>query len=120
MLRFPQLNRNYSRALHEVLLSLNLAFVVFFAIVTYSFIDASYSDGTGAAYTVCYYFLRVGVRIDDFLHLNSSNPNSLRWPDPLSPLAVGSQLAFAISSVCVGLLFLVILRLLPRTQLSLF
>jgi len=66
------------------------------------FEGATYSKGTSDSYTYVYYFLRAAVRVSNFLHLRPSDP-SARWPNAGGELGV--ELAFGISTVCMGVVF---------------
>jgi hypothetical protein len=97
------------RLLCEVLLSLNLALVLFYYCLVHSFNEASYKD-TNDAYTFLYYFFRAAVRLNRFLHYQPSGYEKyVRWPNAGGRLGV--ELAFALSTVFLGVLFLTVLRL---------
>ena len=96
--------------LHELLLSLNLALVVFYYVLARHLIDAAYSKGTSDAYAFLYYFFRVAVRLNRLLHFHPSGLEKYaRWPNAGGRLGV--ELAFALTTVFLGVLFLAVLRL---------
>lgn len=96
--------------LSEVLLSLNLALVLFYYYLVHSFIEASYSKGTSDAYAFLYYFFRAAVRLNRLLHYQpSGHEKYVRWPNAGGRL--GAELAFALTTVFLGVLFLTVLRL---------
>jgi hypothetical protein len=76
--------------------------------------QAAYSKGTSDGYAFAYYFLRSAVRINDLLHLRSSNPAYGRLPNPVSQ--VGVDLAFAISTIGLAVILLLFLRSLLRAR----
>jgi hypothetical protein len=94
----------------EGLLSLNLALVLFYYYLVHFFIEASYSKGTSDAYAFLYYFFRAAVRLNRLLHYQPSGyENFIRWPNAGGRLGV--ELAFALTTVFLGVLFLTVLRL---------
>lgn len=96
--------------LTEVLLSLNLALVLSYYYLVRSFIDASDSKGTSSAYTFLYYFFRAAVRVNRLLHYQPPGYEKyVRWPNAGGSLGV--ELAFALTTVFLGVLFLAVLRL---------
>ena len=66
------LNQAHIRALHGVLLSLNLALVFFYGFTLGNFVEAGFSGGTGDAYRFLYWFFRAAVRINKLLHYQPS------------------------------------------------
>jgi hypothetical protein len=114
MARTPSLNNDHIRASYEILLSLNLAFAFFYGITMYNFTQAAYSKGTSDGYAFAYYFLRSAVRINDLLHLRSSNPAYGRLPNPGSQ--AGVDLAFAISTFGLAVILVLFLRFLLRAR----
>jgi hypothetical protein len=93
----------------EVLLSLNLALVLFYYYLVHSFNEASYKD-TNDAYTFLYCFFRAAVRLNRLLHYQPSGYEKyVRWPNAGGRLGV--ELAFALTTVFLGVLFLTVLRL---------
>ena len=97
------------RLLCEVLLSLNLALVLFYYYLLHSFIEASYSKSTSDA-DVLYYFFRSAVRLNRLLHYQPSGYEKyVRWPNAGGRLGV--ELAFVLTIVFLGVLFLTVLRL---------
>jgi len=93
-----------------VLLSLNLSLVLSYYYLVRSFNEASYSMDTSDAYTVLYYFFRAAVRLNRFLHYQPSGYEKyVRWPNAGGRLGV--ELAFALTTVFLGVLFLTVLRL---------
>ena len=101
--------------LNEVLLSLNLALVALYYCVLRSFIEAEYSKGTSDAYTFLYYFFRAAVRLNRLLHYQPSGYEKyVRWPDAGGRLGV--ELAFALTAIFLGVLFLTALRLTRTTR----
>ncbi len=66
----------------------------------YNVTQVAYSKGTSDGYAFVYYFLRSAVRINNLLHLRSSNSVYGRPPSPGSQ--VGVDLAFAISTIGVA------------------
>jgi hypothetical protein len=96
--------------LSEVLLSLNLALVLSHYYLVRSFKETSYSKYTSDAYTFLYYFSRVAVRLNRLLHYQPSGYKKyVRWPNAGGRLGV--ELAFALTTVFLGVLFLTVLRL---------
>jgi hypothetical protein len=94
----------------EVLLSLNLALVLFYYYLVHSFKEASYSKDTSDAYTFLYYFFRAAVRLNRLLHYQPSGYEKyVRWPNAGGRLGV--EFAFALTTVFLGVLFLTVLRL---------
>jgi Domain of unknown function (DUF6438) len=94
----------------EVLLSLNLSLVLSYYYLVRSFNEASYSMGTSDAYTVLYYFFRVAVRLNRLLHYQPSGYEKyVRWPNAGGRLGV--ELAFALTTCFLGVLFFTLLRL---------
>jgi len=114
MARTSSLNNDHIRASYEILLSLNLAFAFPSGITMYNFTQVAYSKGTSDGYAFVYYFLRSAVRINDLLHLRSSNPVYGRLPNPGSQ--VGVDLAFAISTIGLAVILLLFLRFLLRAR----
>jgi hypothetical protein len=93
----------------EVLLSLNLALVLFYYYLLHSFIESSYSKSTSDA-DVLYCFFRSAVRLNRLLHYQPSGYEKyVRWPNAGGRLGV--ELAFALTIVFLGVLFLTVLRL---------
>ncbi len=96
--------------LWEVLLSLNLALVLFYYYPVHSFIEARYSKDTSDAYAFLYYFFRAAVRLNRLLHYQPPGYEKyVRWPNAGGRLGV--ELAFALTTVFLGVLFLTVLRL---------
>ncbi|HEY6386188.1 MAG TPA: DUF6438 domain-containing protein [Candidatus Acidoferrum sp.] len=96
--------------LSEVLLSLNLALVLLYCCLVRSFVEASYSKNTSGAYAFLYDFLRAAVRLNRILHYQPSGYEKyVRWPNAGGRLGV--ELAFALTTVFLGVLFLAVLRL---------
>jgi hypothetical protein len=94
---------------HELLLSLNLAFGFFYALALHSFVVAGYGDGTNDAYSFLYCFFRAAVRINNLLHYHPAfNEKYIRWPDAGGRLGV--ELAFVLSTACLGAVFLTIFQ----------
>ena len=114
MARTPSLNNDHIRASYEILLSLNLAFAFSYGITMYNLTQVAYSKGTSDGYAFVYYFLRSAVRINNLLHLRTSNPVYGRLPNPGSQ--VGVDLAFAISTIWLSLILLLFLRFLLRAR----
>ncbi len=114
MARTPSLNNDHIRASYEILLSLNLAFAFSYGITMYNFTQMAYSKSTSDGYAFVYYFLRSAVRINDLLHLRSSNPAYGRLPNPGSQ--VGVDLAFATSTIGLAVILLLFLRFLLRAR----
>ena len=93
----------------EMLLSLNLALVLFYYYLVRSFIEASYSRDTSDAYSFLYFFFRAAVRLNRILHYQPSGYEKyVRWPNAGGRLGV--ELAFALSTIFLGVLFLTVLR----------
>ena len=96
--------------LNEVLLSLNLALAGFYYWLVRHFIDAAYSMGASDAYAFLYYFFRGAVRLNRILHYQPSGYEKyVRWPNAGGQLGV--ELAFALTTVFLGVLFLAVWRL---------
>jgi len=114
MTRTPSLNNERIRVSSEILLSLNLAFAFSYGISMYNFIQVAYSKSTSDGFQFFYYILRSAVRINNFLHLSSSNPAYGRLPNPGSP--VGVDLAFAISTIALAVILLPVVRFLVRAR----
>jgi len=96
--------------LNEVLLSLNLALVALYCYVVRSFVEAAYSNGTSDAYTFLYYFFRAAVRLNRLLNYQPSGYEKYaRWPNAGGRLGV--ELAFALTTIFLGVSFLTVLRL---------
>ena len=114
MARTPSLNNDDIRASCEILLSLNLAFAFYYGITMYSLTQVAYSKGTSDGYAFVYYFLRSAVRINNLLHLRSSNPVYGRLPNPGSQ--IGVDLTFAISTIGLAVILLLFLRFLLRAR----
>src|SRR5258707_7552879 len=112
MARTPSLKNDPFRASFEILLSLNLAFAFSYGITMYNLTQVAYSKGTSDGYAFVYCFLRGAVRINNLLHLSSSNPVHGRLPNPGSQ--VGVDLAFAISTIALTVILLLLLRFLLR------
>jgi Domain of unknown function (DUF6438) len=94
----------------EVFLSLNLALVLLYYYLVRSFIEASYSKDTSDAYSFLYYFFRAAVRLNRILRYQPSGYEKyVRWPNAGGRLGV--ELAFALTTVFLGVLFLAFLRL---------
>lgn len=94
----------------EVLLSLNLALVLFYYSLVRSLIEASHINDTSDAYSVLYYFFRAAVRLNRILRYQPSGYEKyVRWPNAGGRLGV--ELAFALTTVFLGVLFLTVLRL---------
>lgn len=101
--------------LQEAFLSLNLAFVAFYYIVVSHLIDASYSKATSDAYTFLYYFFRAAVRLNRLLHYHPSGlQRYAQWPNAGGRLGV--ELAFALTTVFISVLFLAALHLVRRSR----
>lgn len=97
------------RLLLELLLSLNLALVVFYYVLVRHFVDAAYSMGTSDAYAFLYYFFRAAVRLNRILHYQPSGYEKyIRYPNAGGRLGV--ELAFALTTVFLCVLFLSVLR----------
>jgi hypothetical protein len=114
MARTPSLNNDQVRACYEILLSLNLAFAFSYGMTIYNLTQVAYSKGTSDGYSFVYYFLRSAVRINNLLHLRSSNPAYGRLPNPGSQ--VGVDLAFAISTIGLAVILLLFLRFFLRAR----
>src|SRR5258705_3714495 len=114
MARTSSLNNDHLRASYEILLSLNLAFAFSYGITMYNFTQVAYSKGSSDGYAFVYNFLRGAVRINNLLHLSSSNPVFGRLPNPGSQ--VGVDLAFAISTIALTVILLLFLRFLLRAR----
>jgi len=93
---------------------LNLAFAFSYGITMYNLTQVAYSKGTTDGYAFVYYFLRSAVRINNLLHLRTSNPVYGRLPNPGSQ--VGVDFAFAISTIGLSLILLLFLRFLLRAR----
>jgi hypothetical protein len=105
------LTRKLLRTHQEVLLSWNLAF----ALVCTAFLRHAIrlaGSVTDESYNFYYAFFRGAVRINDLLHLRSSNPSFGPMPNPGSQ--VGSELMFTLSILCLAIPLFVTLRLLSR------
>ncbi len=111
MARTPSLKNDHIRASYQILLSLNLAFAFSYGITMYNLAQAAYSKGTSDGYAFVYCFLRSAVRINNLLHLRSSNPAYGRLPNPGSQ--VGVDLAFAIPTIALAVILLLFLRFPP-------
>jgi uncharacterized protein DUF6438 len=95
--------------LSEVLLSLNLTLVLFYYFLVRSFIEA-YTKDRSDAYSLLYCFFRAAVRLNRILHYQPSGYEKyVRWPNAGGRLGV--ELAFALTTVFLGVLFLTVLRL---------
>jgi hypothetical protein len=114
MARTSSLNNDHLRASYEILLSLNLAFAFSYGIAMYNLTQVAYSKGTSDGYAFVYCFLRGAVRINNLLHLSSSNPVYGRLPNPGSQ--VGVDLAFAISTIALTVILLLFLGFLLRAR----
>lgn len=102
------------RRLNEVLLSLNLALVALYCYVVRSFFAAGYSNGTSDAYTFLYYFFRAAVRLNRLLKYQSSDSEKyIRWPNAGGRLGV--ELAFALTTIFLGVLLLTVLRVMRKS-----
>jgi Domain of unknown function (DUF6438) len=110
MQKTPTVKVGLLQTLHEVLLALSLALVVFYFIFLRHFIDVAYSKGTSDAYAFLYCFFRAAVRLNRILHYQPSGYEKyVRWPNAGGKLGV--ELAFALTTVFLGVLFLTGLRL---------
>ena len=99
----------------EGLLSVNLALVLFYYYLVYSFIEASYSRGTSDAYAFLYYFFRAAVRLHRLLHYQPSGLEKYaRWPNAGGRLGV--ELAFGLTTLFIGALILTILHSVRRSR----
>lgn len=114
MARTSSLNNDHIRASYEVLLSLNFAFAFSYGITMYNLNQPADSKFTGDGYAFTYYFLRSAVRINNLLHLRSSN--LLYGPRPNPGSQVGVDLAFAISTIGLAMILLLFLRFLLRAR----
>jgi hypothetical protein len=104
-----------TQLLSEVLLSLNLALVLFYYWLVRHFVEAGYSKNASDAYSFLYYFFRAAVRLNRVLHYQpSADERYIRWPDAGGKLGV--ELAFALTTVFLGVLFLTVLRLARRSR----
>lgn len=109
MQRNVQVKPAQLQLLSEVLLSLNLALVLLYYHLVRSFIDASYSKETSDAYSFLYFFFRASVRLNRILHYQPSGYEKyVRWPNAGGSLGV--ELAFTLTTVFLGVLFLTVLR----------
>lgn len=91
-------------------LSLNLALTLFDFYLLHSFVEASYSRDPSDAYSFLYCFLRAAVRLNRILHFQSSGSEKFtRWPNAGGRLGV--ELAVAITTIFLAVLFLTVLRL---------
>jgi hypothetical protein len=96
--------------LTEALLSLNLALLLFYCYLVRSFTEAGDSKSTGDAHSFLYYFFRAAVRLNRILHYQPSGYEKYaRWPNAGGKLGV--ELAFALTTFFLGLLFLTVLRM---------
>ena len=101
--------------LNEVLLSLNLALAFLYALTVYSF-GNWYSQGTSNAFSFLYCFFRAAVRLNNLLHYHPAlNEKYIKWPDAGGRLGV--ELAFALSTVCLGAVFLTIFQSIRGSRL---
>jgi Domain of unknown function (DUF6438) len=99
----------------EVLVSLNLALAVFYYVLVRHFVDAAYSNSTSDAYAFLYYFFRAAVRLNRLLHYQPSGYEKyVRWPNAGGRLGV--ELAFALTTIFLGVLLLTVLRLARNTR----
>jgi hypothetical protein len=103
------------RKYQEALFSWNLGFVL----VCTAFLRQARSLAHGSisekGYNFYYAFFRGAVRINDLLHLRSSNPSFGPLPNPGSQ--VGSELMVIFSILCVAIPVFATLRLLSRMRL---
>ena len=110
------LTRGQLRPYQEALLSWNLAFVL----VCTDFLRHAKPLGRGSVsdegYNFLYAFFRGAVRINDLLHLRSSNPSFGPMPNPGSQ--VGSELMFVLSILCLAMPLFATLRLVSRMSVS--
>jgi len=101
--------------LSEVLLSLNLALVLLYYYLVRSFIEASDTKDTSDAYSLLYCFFRAAVRLNRILHYQPSGYEKyVRWPNAGGRLGV--ELAFALTTVFLGVLLLTVLRLARKSR----
>jgi hypothetical protein len=98
----------------EVLLSLNLALVLFYYYLVHSFIEASYSKDTSDAYVFLYYFFRAAVRLNRLHYQPSGLEKYARWPNAGGRLGV--ELAFGLTTLFIGALILTILHSVRRNR----
>jgi len=80
----------------------------------YNLTQLADSERASDGYAFVYYFLRSAVRINNLLHLRSSNPVYGRLPNPGSQ--VGVDFAFAISTIGLAVILLLFLRFLLRAR----
>src|SRR5258708_38346736 len=99
------------RTIHEFAFSVNIASAFGYALLVY--VSTNQASTTPANDSI-YYFLRSAFRINDFLHLPSTNSVSTRtvarefasrWSQ------IGDELLILVSIFCVAALFLLLLRL---------
>jgi Domain of unknown function (DUF6438) len=110
------LKREQVRPVHEILLALNLAFTLVYAIFLYNASELFIGFSTSTGYALFYRFFRSAVRINNSLHLSYSNPSFGNLPNPGSQ--VGVEITFVLSILCLAILFLLALRLIAGTRLS--
>jgi hypothetical protein len=111
------LTRSQLRSCQEVLLAWNTAFVLVFTLfLRHGKLlnnDGSFSD---EGYNFYYAFFRGAVRVNDLLHLHSSNPSFGPLPNPGSQ--VGSEFMFTLSILCLAIPLYATLRLVSRMRVS--
>src|SRR5690242_19277812 len=104
------------RTLHEFMFSLNVASAFGYALLVYVSMNQA---STTPANDSTYYFLRGAFRINDLLHLPSTNSVSTRavarefasrWSQ------VGDELLILLSTFCIATLVLLLLRLIAGTS----
>jgi len=101
--------------LNEVFLSLNLALAAFYFALLHHFIGVAYSKDTSDDYAFLYYFLRAAVRLNRLLHYQPYGYEQYaRWPNAGGRLGV--ELAFALTTVFLGVLFLTVFRLVRNSR----
>ena len=101
--------------LNEVFLSLNLALAAFYFALLHHFIGVAYSKDTSDDYAFLYYFLRAAVRLNRLLHYQPYGYEQYaRWPNAGGRLSV--ELAFALTTVFLGVLFLTVFRLVRNSR----
>jgi hypothetical protein len=110
------LKREQIRPVYEILFSLNLAFTLAYSIFLYTAKELFIGFSTSTGYALFYRFFRSAVRINNLLHLNSPNPSFGKLPNPGSQ--VGVEITFALTILCVAVLFLLLLRFIGGTRLS--
>jgi hypothetical protein len=102
-------NSQYRKWFPQALLSLNLGFAVSYGVVGYNFLQVGTSKNSSSGQQFLYYFFRAAVRVNNLLHLSSSNPGFGRLPNPGS--SIGVDLVFLISTIAIAALLFTFIHL---------